>query len=87
MGNCAAWIWVFEEASFILHKARVHPLLPYGIMGINALIAAVVCMTGPETFNKPTEEVLVKVKYAATSTDEDKEEKTEDKIALFNSTV
>lgn len=41
-----------------LQQQRVHPLLPFGIMGINALIAAVLCMTLPETRNQPTLETF-----------------------------
>lgn len=39
-------------------QQRVHPLLPFGIMGINALIAALMCMTLPETRNQPTLETF-----------------------------
>lgn len=41
-----------------LLQQRVHPLLPFGIMGINALIAALLCMTLPETRNQPTLETF-----------------------------
>ena len=37
---------------------RVHPLLPYGIMGTNALLASVLCMTLPETSGTPTAETM-----------------------------
>ena len=36
----------------------VHPLLPYGIMGINALLAGLLCMTLPETKGMPTAETV-----------------------------
>ena len=36
----------------------VHPLLPYGIMGINALFAGLLCMTLPETKGTPTAETV-----------------------------
>ena len=42
----------------ILEQTRVHPLLPYGIMGSNALLASVLCMTLPETRGTPTAETM-----------------------------
>ena len=39
-------------------QTRVHPLLPYGIMGTNALLASVLCMTLPETSGTPTAETM-----------------------------
>ncbi|XP_020605192.1 organic cation transporter protein-like [Orbicella faveolata] len=43
---------------YIVYSQRVHPLLPFGIMGLNALIAGVLCMTLPETRNQPTLETM-----------------------------
>jgi len=43
---------------YIVHLTRVHPLLPYGIMGTNALLASVLCMTLPETSGTPTAETM-----------------------------
>ncbi|CAH3161433.1 unnamed protein product [Porites lobata] len=43
---------------YVVFSQRVHPLLPFGIMGINALIAALLCMTLPETRNQPTLETF-----------------------------
>ena len=43
---------------FSHQQKRVHPLLPFGIMGINALIAALLCLTLPETRNQPTLETF-----------------------------
>jgi len=43
---------------YIVYSRRVHPLLPFGIMGLNALIAGVLCMTLPETRNQPTLETM-----------------------------
>lgn len=45
---------------YIVYSKRVHPLLPFGIMGINALIAALLCMTLPETRNQPSLETIEK---------------------------
>ena len=39
-------------------QTRVHPLLPYGIMGTNALLASLLCMTLPETCGTPTAETM-----------------------------
>lgn len=36
----------------------VHPLLPYAIMGGNALLAGLLCMTLPETKGMPTAETM-----------------------------
>ena len=50
-------------------QRRTHELLPFGIMGLNALIAGIVCMTGPETNKKPTEEVVGRgARYTANGT-------------------
>ena len=42
----------------IPEQTRVHPLLPYGIMGANALLASLLCMTLPETSGTPTAETM-----------------------------
>ena len=36
----------------------MHPLLPYGIMGANALLAGLVCQSLPETKGMPTAETM-----------------------------
>ena len=36
----------------------MHPLLPYAIMGGNALLAGLLCMTLPETKGMPTAETM-----------------------------
>lgn len=38
----------------------VHRLLPFAIMGLNALLAGILCMTLPETNNQPTMETVKK---------------------------
>ncbi|KAJ7391895.1 hypothetical protein OS493_016191 [Desmophyllum pertusum] len=43
---------------YIVHLTRVHPLLPYGIMGSQALMASLLCMTLPETRGMPTAEIM-----------------------------
>jgi len=45
---------------FIVYTNRVHRLLPFAILGINALIAGILCMTLPETNNQPTLETVEK---------------------------
>ena len=42
----------------VLLQNRVHRLLPFAIMGINALVAGILCMTLPETKNQPTLETV-----------------------------
>ena len=48
------------EFNFLIPSAQrlVHPLLPYGIMGVNALLAGLVCQTLPETKGMPTAETM-----------------------------
>lgn len=43
---------------FFLLQNRVHRLLPFAIMGVNALLAGVLCMTLPETNNQPMQETV-----------------------------
>jgi len=43
---------------FIVYTNRVHRLLPFAIMGVNALLAGVLCMTLPETNNQPMQETV-----------------------------
>ncbi|XP_046846068.1 organic cation transporter protein-like [Xenia sp. Carnegie-2017] len=45
-------------ASYIVWLIRVHSILPYGIMGIICLQAAILAMFQPETKGKPTLETL-----------------------------
>lgn len=45
-------------STYIVYSQRVHELLPFGIMGLNALIAGILCMTLPETRDQPTMEVM-----------------------------
>ena len=44
------------------HQLQVHRFLPFGIMAGLASAAAIVCMTLPETLNKPTMEDLTQDK-------------------------
>ena len=44
------------------HQLEIHRFLPFGIMAGLACAAAVVCMTLPETLNKPTIEDLTQDK-------------------------
>ena len=44
------------------HQLEVHRFLPFGIMAGLAIAAAIVCMTLPETLNKPTMEDLTQDK-------------------------
>jgi len=55
--TAAARIGSFSSP-YIVHLRLVHPLLPYGIMGVNALLAGVLCMTLPETKGMPTAETM-----------------------------
>ena len=66
-------------------QSRIHPLLPYGIMGVNALIAAIVCLTGPETTDQPTQEIVIRKQSAKGRAKESASH--DDKEALFVSTV
>ncbi|KAL9979757.1 hypothetical protein ACROYT_G017467 [Oculina patagonica] len=45
---------------FIVYTNSVHRLLPFAIMGLNALLAGILCMTLPETNNQPTMETVKK---------------------------
>lgn len=44
------------------HQLEIHRFLPFGIMAGLASVAAIVCMTLPETLNKPTMEDLTQDK-------------------------
>ena len=52
----------------------MHPLLPYGIMGIMALIAGLLCILLPETRFKPTLETITQVANNNSAADEAKED-------------
>ena len=47
-----------KDTFLFTHQLEVHRFLPFGIMAGLALIAAMVTMTLPETFNQPTIESL-----------------------------
>ena len=44
-------------APFVLELDRIDPILPFGIMGVLAVVAALLCLTLPETRGMPTAEV------------------------------
>ncbi|XP_046846066.1 solute carrier family 22 member 15-like [Xenia sp. Carnegie-2017] len=56
------------SASYIVWLIRVHPMLPYGIMGMICLQAAITAMFLPETKGKPTLETLDDMVQRASST-------------------
>jgi OCT family organic cation transporter-like MFS transporter 4/5 len=45
-------------APFIVQMTRINSILPFAVMGVAAIIAAVGCWFLPETKGKPTREVL-----------------------------
>lgn len=58
---------LFEQKNYVLklmiynyfdQQTRIHPLLPYGIMSIGAFVAAMLCLTLPETKDQPTAELV-----------------------------
>lgn len=49
---------IFIFFSLTISQRLVHPLLPYGIMGVNALLAGLLCQTLPETKGMPTPETM-----------------------------
>lgn len=51
---------VFREQQLIciLFQQRIHPILPYGIMALNALLAGIACVFLRETRFKPTLETM-----------------------------
>ena len=52
----------------------MHPLLPYGIMGMLALIAGLLCLLLPETRFKPTlENIRQEIQESGTRNDEEEE--------------
>ncbi|XP_020616372.1 organic cation transporter protein-like isoform X1 [Orbicella faveolata] len=55
--TAAARIGSFSSP-YIIHLRLVHPLLPYGIMGVNALLAGLLSQTLPETKGMPTAETM-----------------------------
>ncbi|XP_032240300.2 organic cation transporter protein isoform X1 [Nematostella vectensis] len=54
--SAAGRIGSFSSA-YVAWLTRVHPLLPYGVMGIGALLSGLLCLLLPETKDKPTSEV------------------------------
>ena len=45
------------SAPFVVELKRIHPTLPFGLMGGLAVIAALLCLILPETRGMPTVEV------------------------------
>ena len=45
------------SAPFVVELKRIHPTLPFGLMGGLAVIAALLCLILPETRGMPTAEV------------------------------
>ncbi|KAJ7383539.1 hypothetical protein OS493_027202 [Desmophyllum pertusum] len=72
---------------YIVYLATVHRLLPYAIMGGNALLCGLLCLTLPETANQPTLETIDSQTPTTTSVNEVKEDSNrnineEEKAAL-----
>ena len=59
--------------------------MPFGIMAANALIAGIVCMTGPETFGRPTQETLDRGEAHTTGAEDTP--RSDDTEILFVSTL
>ncbi|RMX48945.1 hypothetical protein pdam_00008289 [Pocillopora damicornis] len=55
--EAAAGIGSFSS-SYVIYTQRIHPIFPYGIMGLNALVAALLSMYLDETRYKPTLETV-----------------------------
>ncbi|KAJ7355088.1 hypothetical protein OS493_027877 [Desmophyllum pertusum] len=76
---------------YVIFLGRVHPLLPYGIMGTMALIAGFPCMLLPETRFKPTlENIDQSIQDGSTGTEEKEDDElsqgTDEKKAFFRNT-
>ncbi|KAK3748637.1 hypothetical protein QZH41_004513 [Actinostola sp. cb2023] len=53
MGSSSAMARIGSGSSpYILYTQRVHPMMPFGIMAINALVSGLLFLTLPETHNK-----------------------------------
>ncbi|EDO42171.1 predicted protein, partial [Nematostella vectensis] len=46
------------SAPYVVNLNRIHPLLPFGIMAVKALLAGILCMTLPETKGMATAETM-----------------------------
>lgn len=61
----------------------MHPLLPYGIMGILALIAGLLCLLLPETRFKPTmENIRQEIQESGTGNDDEEQENDETSVEI-----
>ncbi|KAL9952116.1 hypothetical protein ACROYT_G039324 [Oculina patagonica] len=59
MGTSSAASYIGQFCSpYIIFLQRIHPILPYGIMGLNALVAGFLGMFLPETRYQPTLETV-----------------------------
>lgn len=52
-------------------------MLPYAVMGGNALLCGLLCLTLPETANQPTLETIDAKKYSTTSGEDEDEDEDE----------
>lgn len=65
---------------YIVYLNNIHKMLPYAVMGGNALLCGLLCLTLPETANQPTLETIDGKKSSTLSEEEEDEddEKTND---------
>ncbi|KAL9979756.1 hypothetical protein ACROYT_G017465 [Oculina patagonica] len=66
---------------YVIFLGRVHPLLPYGIMGVMAFFAALLCLLLPETRFKPTLENIDQEILEGSTGSTGAEEKEEDNFS------
>lgn len=68
---------------YIIYLENVHIILPYAVMGVNALLCGVLCLTLPETANQPTLETIEALKSVQSYTSSS-EEKTDGECNIKN---
>ncbi|XP_078368747.1 organic cation transporter protein-like isoform X2 [Oculina patagonica] len=69
MGTSASASYIGQfTAPYIIFLQRVHPILPYGIMALNASMAGLLCVLLPETRYTPTLETMEKPQEEAYNT-------------------
>lgn len=66
---------------YIVYLGNINNLLPYAVMGGNALLCAVLCLTLPETANQPTLETIDSKASTTTGGEEAKEDSNENVTA------